>query len=77
MNYIQTRQGKHKHRKELVFLLDELLQHPAINREEYTILSNILAKSLGSGRAEEEEDDDDEKESADVEDHSVEDGNID
>ena len=67
-----TRQGKHEHRNELVFLLDELLRQRGIDGEEYTILNNILAKSLGSGRAAEEEDDDG-KEPADVEDHSVED----
>ena len=60
--YIEfTRQGKHKHRGELVFLLDELLR--------YTIVNNILTKSLGSGIAGEEQDDD--KESANVEDDSV------
>ena len=41
-------QGKHEHRNELVFLLDELLQQCGIDREEYAILNNILAKSLGS-----------------------------
>ena len=44
-----TRQGKHEHRKELVFLLDELLRKGGLNREEYTQLTNILAGSLGSG----------------------------
>ena len=33
--YIEfTRQGKHEHRNELVFLLDELLRKDGINREE-------------------------------------------
>ena len=44
-----TREGKHEHRSELVFLLDELLRKGGINREEYTQLNNILAESLGSG----------------------------
>ena len=48
------RQGKHEHRNELVFLLDELLLQQGIDREECTILNNILAKSLGSGRADED-----------------------
>ena len=65
-----TRQGKHEHRDELVFLLDELLWQQDIDREEYTILNNIHAKSLGSGIADEEQDDD--KESANVKDDSVE-----
>ena len=43
-----------------------MLRQRCIDREEYTILNNILAKSLGSGRGDEEEDDD-------VEDDSVED----
>ena len=63
------RQEKHEHRNELVFLLDELLRQRCIDREEYKILNNILAKSLGSGIADEEQDDD--KESANVEDDSV------
>ena len=64
-----------------MFLLDELLRQQGIDREEYTILNNILAKSLDSGIADDEEeeeedvdddDDDDEGESANVEDNSVE-----
>ena len=51
-----TRQGKHEHRNELVFLLDELLRKGGINREEYTQLNNILAESLGSGIELDEED---------------------
>ena len=38
-----------------MFLLDELLRQQGIDREENTISNNILAKSLGSGRAYEEE----------------------
>ena len=45
------------------------MRQQGIDREEYTILNNILAKSLGSGIADEEQDDD--KESASVEDDSV------
>ena len=68
------RQGKHEHRNELVLLLNELLLQQGIDREECTILNNILAKSLGSGIADEEEDgDDEEEESANIEDDSVED----
>ena len=44
-----TRQRKHEHRNELVFLLDELLRQEGINREEYKHLNSILAESLGSG----------------------------
>ena len=44
-----TRQGKHEHRNEIVFLLDELLRQEGITREEYTKLNNILAESVGSG----------------------------
>ena len=51
-----TRQGKHEHRNELVFLLDELLRKDGINREDYTQLNNILAESLGSGLEDAEED---------------------
>ena len=36
------RQGKHKHRNELDFLLDELLRQDGINRDEYTRLNNML-----------------------------------
>ena len=42
------RQGKHEHRNELVFLLDELSRQDGINRDEYTQLNNILAESLES-----------------------------
>ena len=49
-----TRQGKHEHRNELVFLLKELLRQQGIGSKEYTILNNILAKSLGSRIADEE-----------------------
>ena len=66
-----TRQGKHEHRNELALLSDELLRQQGIAREEYTILNNIVAKSLGSGIADGEEDDDDE-ESANVEGDSFE-----
>ena len=40
------RQGKHEHRNELVFLLDELLRQDDINRDEYVQVNNILAESL-------------------------------
>ena len=49
-----TRQGKHEHRNEHEFLLDDLLRNDGINRERYTQLNNILAESLGSGIEEEE-----------------------
>ena len=38
--------GKHEHRNEVVFLLDELLRQDAINRDEYAQLNNMLAESL-------------------------------
>ena len=38
-----ARGGKHEHRNELVFLLDELLRQNAINKNEYQRLNNILA----------------------------------
>ena len=44
-----TRQGKHEHRNEIVFLLDELLRQEGINRDDYNKLNNLLAESLGSG----------------------------
>ena len=40
------RLGKQGHGKELVFLLDGLLQQDGINREEYAQLHNMLAESL-------------------------------
>ena len=54
-------EGKHEHRNELVFLLDELLRKGGINREEYRQLNNTLAESLGSGieLAEEDKTEDD------------------
>ena len=51
-----TLQGKHEHRNELVFLLDELLRKGGIIRVEYTQLNNILAESLVSGIESAEED---------------------
>ena len=73
-----TRQGKHEHRNDLVFLLDELLRQQDIDKEEYTILNNALAKSLGSGITDDEEEeedvDDNDEETANVEGGSVEDG---
>ena len=52
-----------------MFLWDEVLRQQG----KYKILNNILAKSLGSGIADEEEDDDDDdEESANVEDDSFE-----
>ena len=42
------RQGKHEHRNELVFLLDELFRQDGINRDEYAQLNNMLAESLKS-----------------------------
>ena len=41
-----TRYGKHEHRNEIVFILDELLRQEAISRETYTQVNNILAESL-------------------------------
>ena len=58
-----------------MFLLDTLLWQRGIDREEDTILNNTLAKSLGSGIADDEEEgdvDDNDEESANVEDDSVE-----
>ena len=43
-----TRQGKHEHRNEIVYILDELLRQEAITRDDYRKLNNILAESLGS-----------------------------
>ena len=40
------RHGKHGHRNELVFLLDELLQQDGINRNEYKQLNTMLAESI-------------------------------
>ena len=40
------RQGKHEHRNELVFLLDELLREDDINQAEYAQLNKMLAESL-------------------------------
>ena len=42
-----TRQGKHEHRNEIVFVFDELLRQETITRDDYTKLNNILAESLG------------------------------
>ena len=55
-NQLFTQHGKHEHRNELVFLLDEVLRQDGINRDEYAQLNNMLAESL------DEEDDDDEEE---------------
>ena len=41
-----TREGKHEHRNEIVFILDELLRQDGITQDEYTKLNNILAESL-------------------------------
>ena len=44
-----TRQGKHEHRNELVFLLDQLLQRGGITREEYKQLNDMISASLPRG----------------------------
>ena len=44
-----TLQGKHEHRKELVFLFNELLWQEGINWDEYAQLNNILTESLDDG----------------------------
>ena len=45
--YKEFTQGRHEHhRNELVALLDELLRHNGISREEYTRRNNVIAKSL-------------------------------
>ena len=41
-----TRGGKHEHRNELVFLLDELLSKNGIDNDKYQRLNNIIATSL-------------------------------
>ena len=41
-----TGQGKHEHRNEIVFLLDELLRQEAITREDYRKLNNILVSRI-------------------------------
>ena len=46
------REGKHEHRNELVFLLDELLRQEGIDLDQYNQLNTMLAESL------DEEDDD-------------------
>ena len=56
MNYIKSSRDR-EHRNELVLLLDELLRKDGIDREEYTLLSTILAEPLGSGVEEEAEED--------------------
>lgn len=43
------RESKHKHRNELVIILDELLNRNAITRETYKKLNSLLAQSLGAG----------------------------
>ena len=43
------RKGKHKHRNEPVFLLDELLQQERIDRDQYKQLKTMLAESLNEG----------------------------
>ena len=46
--------GKHEHKNELVFLLDEFLQQDGINLEEYTQLNNMLVESVDEDDDEEE-----------------------
>ena len=69
MNYIQSSRDRENTNIETNLCFSWI---NCCGNREYTILNNVLTKSLGSGRADEEEDDDD-KESADVEDDSVED----
>ena len=40
------RHGKHGHRNERVFLLDELLRQDGINRDEYKQLNTMLTESI-------------------------------
>ena len=48
-------EGKHEHRNELEFLLDELLRQEGIDRDQYKQLNTMPAESL-------DEEDDDAKE---------------
>ena len=57
-------EGKHGHRNELVFLLDEMLRREAITRDEYRRSNNQITASLNEVDGEEEDslkDDDVEK----------------
>ena len=67
-----AREGKHEHRNELVFLLDELLRQGGVNRSEYKQLNNVLAESLGTGKEEEGEEEEVNEESANEEEESAE-----
>ena len=42
----EFKKGKHKHRNELVFLLDELLRQEGIDRDQYKQLNTVLVESL-------------------------------
>ena len=47
----------HEHHKELVYLLDELLNQDGITRDTYQEVNNLLSHSVGDGIEDEKMDD--------------------